>query len=255
MNTATSEYEWETTPFREGEDEWFQEGESESEEFFRRLAGLARRAAASPSLRRVGLAAARAALRGLPGVGEAIGGEAGSRGARLGGRMGSVLRDEISDWLPAQELEFEGEWETAPARSTAVMEHLGHAAAEAESEAEAEAFIGALLPIAAQLLPRVAPAVMRAVPQLVRGASQVARTLRRSPATRPLVRVLPTIARRTVADIARRAAAGGPITARDAVRSLARQSAHVLGNPQRCVAAYRRSRTLDREFHRIGPGL
>ena len=34
----------------------------------------------------------------------------------------------------------------------AMMEHLGHAAAEAETEAEAEAFVGALVPLAAGLV-------------------------------------------------------------------------------------------------------
>ena len=73
------------------------------------------------------------------------------------------------------------------------MEHLGHAATESESEAEAEAFIGALIPLAARLIPRVAPSIMRAAPRLIQGATGIARTLRRSPTTRPLVRTLPTI--------------------------------------------------------------
>ena len=86
----------------------------------------------------------------------------------------------------------------------AMMEHLGHAAAEAETEAEAEAFIGALVPLAAGLVRSAAPHVARATPHLVRGLSKVARTLRRNPTTRPLVRALPTIASRTTRSLARR---------------------------------------------------
>jgi hypothetical protein len=86
-----SEYEQEALPELEEEyeyeGEWESElvGEYESEEFFRRLAGLARRAIQSPALRRVGLAAAQTALRGLGG----IGGAPGTRGAAIGRRLGT----------------------------------------------------------------------------------------------------------------------------------------------------------------------
>jgi hypothetical protein len=129
------------------------------------------------------------------------------------------------------------------------MEHIGHAATETESEAEAEAFVGALVPLAARLIPRVAPAIMRAAPQLIRGVARVTRTLRRNPATRPLVRAVPTIMRRTTANLARRVARGQPVTPQVAVRALAGQTARVLSSPQQCVHAYRRSRALDRRYH------
>src|ERR1700730_643073 len=105
------------------------------------------------------------------------------------------------------EYELEGEWEDEyedegealanPYRRVypdAMMEHLGAAAAEAETEAEAEAFIGALVPLAAGLVRAAAPHVARATPNLVKGLSRVAKSLRRNPTTRPLVRTLPTIA-------------------------------------------------------------
>ena len=209
-------------------------GESESEQFFGGLARLANQAIQSPALRRIALAGARSALTG------------GLRG--LAGAIDSPAGD------AAGEYEFEGEWEAElnPIRRVypdMLMEHLGHAAAETESEAEAEAFIGALVPLAAQLLPKVAPMVMRNAPQLIRGVTRVARTLRRNPRTRPLVRTLPTVVRRTVADMARQANAGRPPTPRASVRTLARQTAQVLSSPRRSVVAYRRSRALDRDFH------
>jgi hypothetical protein len=227
MSTVAYELELEGEGEFEAEAEGEFEGEEESEEFFRRLASLAAQAARSPALRRIGQAAARSALGGLAGQGE--------------------LEGEL-EW----EDEYEGEEEANPIRRVypdALMEHIGHAASQTESEAEAEAFVGALVPLAARLVPRVAPAIMRAAPQLIRGVARVTRTLRRNPATRPLVRAVPTIVRRTTASLARRVARGQAVTPRTAVRTLAGQTARVLSSPQQCVHAYRRSRALDRRYH------
>lgn len=255
MSTPMYELELET----EWEDELEMEGEweGEDEQFFGRLASLARRAARSPALRRIGLSAARSALRGLSGVGGRI---AGATGRQLGAQAANVL----GGYLPQSEFEdeVEGEWETEvegedemfaspgqAAQTAALMAHLGRAAAEAESEDESEAFLGALIPLAARLVPRVAPAIMRATPQLVRSMSNVGRTLLNNPSTRPLVNALPTVARNTAASLARQVAAGRQITPQTAVRTLAQQTANVLGNPQRAVRAYRQTRTLDRRYH------
>ncbi|HEX4959952.1 MAG TPA: hypothetical protein VF173_03870 [Thermoanaerobaculia bacterium] len=252
------ESEWEGEG--EGEWEWEAEGEEESEEFFRRIVSLARRAASSPALRQVGLRAARGALSGLGGVGAALGGSlGGARGASLGRSLGGVLGQQVSSWLPQREgeWEFEEEYEVNPIRRIypdALMEHLGHAAAETESEAEAEAFLGALVPLAARLIPRAASAVMRVAPNLIRGVAGAARTLRANPATRPLVRALPTVVRRTTATLARQAQQGRRVTPQAAVRTLARQTSRVIGSPAQCAQAYRRSRALDRTYHRsAGP--
>jgi len=261
---AEGEEEWETEG--EGELEWESEGEGEeeSEEFFRRIVSLARRAASSPALRQVGLRAARGALSGLGGAGAALGSAVGgSRGASLGRSLGGVLGRQVAGWLPQREGEWEleeeveGEEEVNPIRRIypdALMEHLGHAAAEAESEAEAEAFLGALVPLAARLVPRAASAVMRVAPNLIRGVAGAARTLRANPATRPLVRALPTVVRRTTATLARQAQQGRRVTPQGAVRTLARQTSRVIGSPRQCAQAYRRSRALDRTYHRAaGP--
>jgi hypothetical protein len=249
------EYELEGEFEYEGEAECEWEGECEAEEFFGRLAGLARRAAQSPTLRRVGLTAARSALGGLGNLGAAIGGAPGSAGTTLGRRVGSTLGGYLGGRLPQSEFEWEGE--VNPLRRVypdALMEHLGHAAAETESEEEAEAFIGALIPLAARIIPRVAPAIMRSAPQLIRGAARVTRTLRRNPATRQLVRTMPTIIRNTAANIARQASQGRPVTPQTAVRALAQQTARVIGNPRRALQAYQRSQSLDRRHHRaVGP--
>ena len=100
MSTPMYELELET----EWEDELEVEGEfeGEDEQFFGRLASLARRAAGSPALRRIGLSAARSALRGLSGVGGRI---AGANGRQLGAQAANVL----GGYLPQSE--FEGEVE------------------------------------------------------------------------------------------------------------------------------------------------
>jgi hypothetical protein len=221
----------------EGELEGEYEAEEEGEEFFRQLASLAAQAARSPALRRIGQAAARSAMRGLGGQ------------AELEGEL-----ELEGEWEAGYEGEEEAEGEANPIRRVypdALMEHFGHAASTAESEAEAEAFVGALVPLAARVIPRLAPAVMRAAPQLIRGVARVTRTLRRNPATRPLVRAVPTIVRRTTANLARRAARGQPVTPQVAVRTLAGQTSRVLSSPRQCVHAYRRSRDLDRHYHAI----
>jgi hypothetical protein len=249
-----NELEFETEFEMEGE----LEGEYESEQFFSRLAQLAGRAIRNPTVRRIGLQAGRMALRG--GLG-ALGAYAGGRiapqhraaGSAVGGGLGYGLGTYLGGLLPQQELEAEYEAELNPQRRihpAALMEHLGHAATEAESEAEAEAFIGALVPLAARLAPRVAPAIMRAAPGLIRGAAGVVRQLRRSPATRRFVRTIPGIVRRTAGTLVQRVARGQPVTPRIAIRALAQQTSRVLGSPQQAVQAWRRSRALDRRYHR-----
>jgi hypothetical protein len=214
------------------------EGEYEGEEFFGQLAQRA----------------ARAALGSLTGQSDGefedeyeLEGEAEYEG-EFEYEDEFELEDEWED-----ELEYEGERMANPLRRVypdAMMEHLGHAAAEAETEAEAEAFIGALVPLAARLARKAAPHVARSTPQLVRGLSSVARTLRRNPTTRQLVRVLPTVASRTTRTLARHAAHGRPITPRRAIRTLAGQTAAVLSNPRARNHIVRRARALDRTYHR-----
>jgi hypothetical protein len=255
MNSMASEYEAEALPELGAAHEFEYEGELESEQFFGALANLARRGAGwlttpgSPQ-RRFALAAARQALnRGLPALGRWAAGPNGST-------AGTIGADLLGSLLPQQE--YEGEFEVNPMRKIypdAMLEHLGHAAAETQSEAEAEALAGAMIPFAARIVPRAAPALTRATPGLVCGISGVVRGLHRSPSTRPLLRVVPAIVRRTALSIAQQAARGVPVTPQTAVRALARQTLRVLGSPQQSASAFRRSRVLDRQFHRIYGGM
>lgn len=254
------EGEFETETELEGE----LEGEEEAEAFFGTLARLARSALRSPALRRVAQTAARAALNGA---------------------------SPQTEYEGEAEWEFEGEAVLNPLRRVypdAMMEHFGHAAAEAESEEEAEALVGALVPLARRVVTRAVPRLVRSVarpvtarpraavprpappraagrpavaraqanrtirratPQLVRGVRRVARTLRRTPATRPLVRVLPAVVQRTVNALGQQAAAGSPVSPTQAIQTLAQQTAQVMGNPQQAVQAYQRSVAQDRRYH------
>src|SRR5215831_6685139 len=186
----------------------------------------------------------------------------------LGGVISGLLGEsEYEDEFEGEEeyedeFELEDEWEgefedeseamANPLRRVypdAMMEHLGHAAAEAESEAEAEAFVGALVPLAAGLVKHAAPHVARATPHLVRGLSKVTHSLRGKPATRPLVRAIPTIAARTTRSLARQVAHGRHITPRRAIRTLAGQTAAVLRDPRTRHRVVRHARALDRNYH------
>jgi hypothetical protein len=250
MSGLMSEYELEALPelgAGYGSEAEF-EGDRESEQFFGALANLARRgagwltASGSPQ-RQAALTLARQAInQGLPAARRWGGGQAASW---------------LSGLLPQQEYEWQSELEVSPIRKIypdAMMEHLGHAAAETHSEAEAEALAGAMIPLAARIVPRAAPVLMRATPGLVCGVAGVVRNLRKDPATRPLVRVVPAIVRGTAASVAQKTASGVPVTPQAAVRALARQTLRVLGTPQQSAKAFRRSRALDRQFHR-GPGV
>jgi len=176
----------------------------------------------------------------------------------LGGVISGLLGEGEFEYEDELEGEWEGEFEDEaeamanPLRRVypdAMMEHLGHAAAEAETEAEAEAFVGALVPLAAGLVKAAAPHVARATPHLVRGLSKVTQTLRGKPATRPLVQTIPTIAARTTSSLARQVAHGRPITPRRAIRTLAGQTAAVLRDPRTRHRVVRHARALDRNYH------
>jgi len=221
----------------------------EQEQFFGALARVAAQAGRSPALQNIASQAARSAL--------------------------SLLSESESEYESEYELEgeYELESELNPVRKVytdAMMEHMAHMASEAETEDEAaEAFLPlipmvaaklapfalkGLTKVGAKLLPKMFGKVMKVAPRLTKGLGKVARTLFRNRKTRPLLRTLPKVGRLTVAQLAKRAARGQAVTPRVAVRTLAQQTARVLGSPHRCVHAYRRSKALDRQHHRLQGG-
>jgi hypothetical protein len=198
---------------------------------------------AVPALQRAGRAAAIAAQRA----------PASSRGIS-GAQLGQLLSELLA------RTQRQAEWESLanPLQRVypqALMEHVGHMAAEAESEEEAEAFIGALVPLATRLLPlaarAAAPALRRALPSLTRGAMAAARSLHRSPARRQLLRTMPSAIQRTVNTVATQTARGRRVTPTQARRTLSRAVYQNIASPARCQQLLRRSDTLDRRFHRM----
>jgi hypothetical protein len=231
------------------------EQEAEHEAFFNHLAAMADRGGRPQALRRIALAAARSALKAKARPYPVIEGEA--------------------EWEGAAELELEST-PAERANFAALMEHMGHAAAEAANEQEAAEHFLPLVGLAAKfvapkllgfaarkiggrllrragshLLRRVAPRVLgRIAPRLTRGVANVARALYRNRTTRPMLQAVPRIARGTVRNLLRRVARGQPVTPQIALRQLARQTARTLSSPRALVQTHRRSAALDRTYHR-----
>ena len=93
-------------------------------------------------------------------------------------------------------------------------------------------------------------ALSHLLPHLVCGAAVLTRILRRRRITRPAVRAVPTIMRRTVRSLKRQAAAGRPINRRTAARTAARQVRRVLGSPRAMGAAVSRNLRAGRPLKR-----
>jgi hypothetical protein len=154
------------------------------------------------------------------------------------------------------ESEFEGESEAESEIAThvageheALAEMMADAASRATGEGEAEAMAGAAA--VTVLSPRDRRALSGLLPDLLRGTAVLTRILRRHRRTRPLVRAVPSIMRRSVRNLKRRAAAGRPITRRAAARTTAREVRRVLGSPRLVRASLARNRRTSRAVRRL----
>src|SRR5208283_2935208 len=239
-------------------------GEQFFKRAFRGVGRFIKRAA--PMLKTIGRIAAPLVAKA---VGGAFGGPAGAMlGAKLGQLAASQLREyemeleagmtheahahEFEEELAhelggahefeeelAHELGGAHEFETAhelggahEMQHEALAEVMAHFAAQSASESESEAMVGAAT--ALTITARERRALRRMIPHLVRGASILTRILRLRRVTRPAVRVVPTIVRRTARVLARGAAAGRPVTRQRAARVMALQIRRVLGSPRYC---------------------
>lgn len=228
-----------------GEQEY--ETEFETEQFFGRIGNFLKRAA--PMLKRIAKVAA-------PIVGTAIGGP-------IGGALGRVASSALSEGEFETEFETETELETETehehemvheiashelTHNEALAEMMAESATHETHEGEAEAMAGAAA------VTVISPADRRALrgilPHLVRGTAILTRILRRRRITRPVVRAVPAIMRRTVRDLKRQAAAGKPITRRTAARAAAKQVRRVLSSPKACTAAIVRNVKVSRAYKR-----
>jgi hypothetical protein len=222
------------------------EFEDESEEFFGGIARFVRRNA--PLLKQIARVAA-------PMVGTAfggpLGGALGSMAAKALGEGEYELEDESEDELE-WELEDEAEDEAAHSmtESEALAEMMAAVAAEARSEAEAEAMIGAATVTA--LSARDRAELRRLLPYMVRASCVLARILRRQRGSRPALRTVPLIVRRTARDLSRQASGGRPVSRRTAARVMSRHTRTVLASPRQTATALRRNVQATRTVRRVG---
>jgi hypothetical protein len=184
-----------------------------------------------------------------PIVSASIGGPFGGLAAKM---LGQLLREgeaELYELEQGLESGFELEAESYEALGETGLEIINHelayhealaemiaeAAEQEQHEAEAETLAGAAA--LTVISPADRAALRRVLPQLVRGTAILTRILRARPGTRPAVRAVPTITRRTVSALKRQAAEGIPITRRTAGRAAAREVRRVLGSPIATAAA------------------
>ena len=223
------------------------------EEFFGRIARRIGRfvKSAAPILKQVARIAA-------PMVATAIGGP--GAGAIVGKLAPALLSEEemeqheweselheIGQHEGAQEVAHEiAHHETV--MHEALAEMMAEAAAHEHNEAQAEAMVGAAA--VSVISPADRRALRRILPHLVRGAAILTRILRRRRITRPAVRAVPTIMRRTVRTLKKAAAAGQPVTRRMAARAAASQVRRVLANPTACAAAISKNVAVNRRMNR-----
>src|SRR6202035_3823882 len=166
--------------------------------------------------------------------------EAGLEGEGWLGALGNIAGSLLGEQETGGEDEFESEDEAA--------EHFLPLIGMAASKL-LPVVAKAIAPMAKRALPKIARALTKATPQLTKGVSRVAKVLHRNPQTRHLLRAVPSIARRTVGNIARQVAHGRHITPRTAVRTPAKQTRYVLGSPRQREHALRRHKQLERRFH------
>jgi len=165
----------------------------------------------------------------------------------IGGQLGNLASRALREGELEGELEFETEFEgegemegEGPVtQQEAEAEYMAAAASRAQTEAEAEAMIGAAA--VATISPADRRVLRRMLPQIVRGTAVLTRILRRRRLTRPAIRTVPSIVRRTARTLARRAATGRPATIRSAARVMANQTRRVIGTPRTCASAIQRN--------------
>jgi hypothetical protein len=257
----------------EGEDEFEGLGEYEDgEQFFKKaFRGIGRIVkTAAPLLGRVAKIAAPLVAKA---VGGALGGPAGamlasklaSTATRAIGGGGFKLPFKIPGLSEAHEFELqheangfqeshefeshELEFEAHELEShEAQAELMAHFAAQAQSEFESEAFVGGAVTMS--LSRRDRAALRRLVPGLIRGAAILTRVLRMQRTTRPMVRVVPTIIRRTARTLVRGARSGRPISRNRAAQVMAGHTRRVLSSPLICGQVLQRNLRVARPLAR-----
>jgi hypothetical protein len=213
-------------------------------------------------IKKVGKTLAQIAKKLAPVAGKVIGGAfGGPAGAMIGGKLGSFvgnLEDEelafdgydgygdgedesdSEDEMNAEDfMDFEGEDED-------VAEYMADIAAKAPNSIDSGAMAGAITITIASKAPLQVKAVS---PTLSSGAARLTKLMKNNPATKPLVKVVPSIAKKTVATLARKAAKGKPVTPAIAKRVMAKHAMRVLSNPRELTKAIAKNEVKKRKVN------
>lgn len=108
-----------------------------------------------------------------------------------------------------------------------LMEAIALAAAHTDDDAHSARLVAAIVPLAFQLTPDVTTSLWPLLPDLLAATARVAEVLRRRPANRPLLALLPLLLRRTVAELRQRTLDRPPLTGDLAAQMLTQQAAIV----------------------------
>jgi hypothetical protein len=237
--------EFENEQFYESEGEGYS-FENEGEQFFgkafKKIGGFIKKAA--PILKKIAKVAA-------PIVGTAIGGP-------IGGKIGSMATQLLGEsesegyFESENEAQMEAVLEGPMSEQQALGELMAAAAARAATDMEAEAQIGGATAIV--LSPADRDALRGVLPSINRGVAVLTRILRRDPATRPAVRVIPAIVKRSAVALRNQAASGRPLTRQSAARAVATQTRRVLSSPATCAKAVQRNVNATRAAARNARG-
>jgi hypothetical protein len=213
-------------------------------------------------MKKAGKTLAPIAKKLAPVAGTVIGGAfGGPAGAMLGGKLGSAaggLEDEelsfegyddygdyegesdSEDEMNAEDyMDFEGEDED-------VAEYMADVAVKAPNPVDSCAIAGAITNTIASKAPLQVKAVS---PTLSSASARLTKVMKNNLATKPLVKVVPTIAKKTVATLARKAAKGKPVTPAIAKRVMAKQAIRVLSNPSELTKAIAKNEVKKRKVN------
>jgi hypothetical protein len=124
------------------------------------------------------------------------------------------------------------------------MEFLASNASEAESEAEAAYLIKSLLPFILRQHPNISRFLSNVSPKIARALIVSVQALYRDPNTRPLIRILPTVLRLTIAKLNQRLTQGRTVTPEVALQIFKHEINLILSKPEYSIRVLRRSNTL-----------
>lgn len=156
-------------------------------------------------------------------------------------KVAPVALRTLSSALGLAESEYEGEFENeyeseyeAEFESEGFLGNLASLASYSNREAEAEAYAGAL---AATSLPLQSPAIRKLSPHLIKGSAALTRTLRKSPKSSGLVKLLPTILKRVSKKLLHLSAQGKRLTPTIAGHIMMKETQKILGSPHHAAQA------------------